>query len=354
MIETFVVKNLSFYRKKVFLTTALVAALFFLMLAAFLFTQKIKRLADAPLQALQTEIIVQKDSANKSAQQIKTSGVIAPFNLTAFSKSDALAKLAQISGVTEVSTALVLWQFDLRNNRTIVGIDVHDPQIGLRKIQQWLMPRSRFFTDNNAREVIVERHFAKLFGFKRGGVYKINDADYTIVGIVDFKEQSNLANAQIFMPYGSTLALLGAKREVINQAYVSVADVSHLPAVHDDIARRFVGFSILTKDRLLKNVSSFHRLIYRFGNDFALAIATLALVLIFWVMKMHRMEFGGQTEILKFIGWPQKSIALWVIMESLLIVLLALCVGVVLALMFQWGFLSQMEIGVLPDHNFKL
>ena len=119
MIKKLVFKNLSFYWKKVLLTILLVASLFFLTLASFLFTNKIKSLADAPLNALQTEIILQEDSANKNPEQIKTSGVIMPFNLKSFSKSKTLSKLAKVPGVKDVSTALILWQFDIQNNRTI-------------------------------------------------------------------------------------------------------------------------------------------------------------------------------------------------------------------------------------------
>jgi cell division protein FtsX len=354
MIKKIIFKNLLFYRQKTLLTVTLVSFLLFLALSSFMFTNKIKNLADAPLNSLQTEIILQKDKTNKNANEIKTSGVIEPFNLNSFSKKATLQKISGIKEIKNFSSALVLWQFDIQNNRTIVGLDVNDPLVGLRKIEQWLMPSSKFFSDDKADEVILERHFAKLFGYKLNSVYLIGDKNYKIVGIVDFKEESNLSNAQVFMPYNTALSLLGAEKPIINQVYISLDNASLLPKAQKEIESLLPDFSVITKDRLLKNLSSFNRLVYQFGNYFSLGIGFLSLVLISWILKMSRLEFKEQTKILKIIGWSKQKIRQWIFLESGAIIVFSLILSALFLAVFYWAILPKIDIGVLMNQNFKL
>jgi len=319
-----------------------------------LFVNKIKGLADAPLDSLQTEIILQKDSANKEASAIKTRGVIEPFNLQSFAKRETLQSLENIKEIKEFSTALVLWQFDIQNNRTIVGLNINDPDVGLRKIENLLMPKGRFFSSNNAQEVILERHFAKLFGYKLNSAYKINSEEYKIVGIVDFKEQSNLANAQVFIPEQSALALIGKEKPVVNQVFVSLSNASKIGNAQKQIESVLPNFSVLTKDRLLKNLSSFNSLVYQFGNYFVLVIFVIALFLIYWILKMNRMEFGNQTEILAMLGWPKCKVRKWVFLESAFIIIVAFSISIIFMAFFAVFILPNIEVASLLNQNFKL
>jgi hypothetical protein len=347
-------KNLLFYRRKTALTAALLSFLFFLDFASFLFTDRIKKAADAPLGSLQTEIILQQDQVDKKAAEIKTQGIIEPFNLAAFSKKDALKKLSRFKEIKAISTALVLWQFDIQNNRTIVGLDVGEPVVGLRHIEKLLTPQSQFLSGNSADEVILERHFAKLFGYKLNGNYRIGNKNYQIVGIVDFKEESNLANAEIFMPYDKALALLGKDEPIVNQAYLSLADASLLPRVQKEIENDFPQFSLITKDRLLKNLSSFNKLVYQFGNHFVFGVCTLSLFLMFWILKMSRLEFGQQTEVLKTVGWPKQKVRAWILMESGSLLAVSLILSLIFGVIFYKSVLPHIKVGALLNQNFKL
>ncbi len=347
-----VLANMRFHRRTITLTVASVALLLFLALSAVVFTTTIRQLADAPLRALHTEIILQKDTANKNPANIRTSGVIMPFTLTAFPRDTTLRTLSAIPNVSGLSTALVLWQFDAANNRTIVGISVNDKPIGLRKIAQWLMPGSTFFSADNAQEVILERHFAKLFGYTRGGTYTVGDHHYTIVGIVDFKEQSNLANAQVFMPYTTALALSGARTPVVNQVYIAVHNAALLTRTRGAITRAFPTFSLLTKDRLLKNVSSFHRIIYRFGTLFAIAASVLAGAMIAWILTLHRAALHTHTAILHAIGWPRALIVTWIVLELTIITATAAIIALALTTIVSRGILPHITLTATPLISF--
>jgi len=354
MLRKIIFRNLIFYWKKVVLIIGLMALLFFVGIASILFTNRIQQLADRPLEAIGTEIILQKDSASKNPADIRTQGVIFPFNLQTFSKESIEANLRAIPETKDFSTALMLWQFDLKNNKTIVGLSTGDPKIGLRKIEDWLMPGSRFFSNDSAQEIILERHFAKLFGFKRGEKYSINGQDYNIIGIVDFTEESNLSNAQIFMPYKTALTLVSSKEQIINQVYVSLKNASLLSEAQKSISERLPDLTIITKDRLLKNISTFNRLIYRFGNYFVASMILIVAVLSFFIFKMLSLEFQSQTAILKTIGWSKQEIRHWKLGEIIFIAGAAFVISLLFLGIFNITILPNIHFDSLLDQNFKL
>jgi len=354
MIGPIIFKNVRFYWQKAVLTISLLALLLFISLASIAFTLHVQKLADQPLNSLQTEIVLQKDQSNQNPADIKTQGVIFPFNLQSFDKQRVERVLKSLPEMKRFSTALILWQFDLQNNKTIVGINVNDPNVGLRKIEDWLMKGGKFFSDNSALETILERHFATLFGYKLGGYYKINNQNYKIVGIVDFQEESNLVNAQIFLPYETALKLVNEKTSVINQVYVSLGNASLLPVVQKKISSLFPDFSVITKDRLLKNVSAFNRLIYQFGQYFVFIIVALVILLSAFIFKMHRLEFRNQTEILRIIGWPKRDILRWKLVEAGSMLVVALVISLVLLALFNVTILNNMRADGLLNQNFTL
>jgi len=354
MLKKIIFRNLIFYWKKAVLIISLMALLFFMTLASILFTNRIQQLADRPLEAIGTEIILQKDSASKNPADIRTQGVIFPFNLQNFSKESIETDLRAIPETKDFSTALMLWQFDLKNNKTIVGLNTGDPKIGLRKIEDWLMPGSRFFSKDSAQEIILERHFAKLFGFKRGEKYSINGQDYDIIGIVDFTEESNLSNAQIFMPYKTALSLVSSKDQIINQVYVSLENASLLSEAQKSISERLPNLTIITKDRLLKNISAFNRLIYRFGNYFVGGMILIVAVLSFFIFKMFSLEFQSQTAILKTIGWPKQEIRHWKLIEIIFIAGSAFVISLLFLGIFNFTILPNIHFDSLLNQNFTL
>ena len=354
MLKTIIFKNLLYYRAKTALTVGLLVLLFFIALSAAALTARIRALSDRPLESLQTEIILEKDQAGQDPAAIRTQGVIEPFNLAAFDPDSVRTVLKDLPQIADISTALVLWQFDLENSKTMVALDVNDPPVGLRKIEDWLMPGGGFFSANSAPEVILERHFATLFGYKPGGAYRIAGRDFRITGLVDFREESNLVNAQIFLPRETALALLPESAPIANQVYVSLGSAAGLRAVEERIGELLPDFSIITKDRLLKNVSAFNRLVYRFGNYFVLTISALVIVLSLFILKIHRLDFTGQTNILKTIGWPSGAILRWRMVEAVSLLALALAVSLVLLAAFDLAVLHNIRISGLLDQNFKL
>jgi cell division protein FtsX len=347
-------RNQLFHIRKVLLAVVLTGLMLFIPIAAVVLTDHIKGLAERPLKSLQTELILQNDRSGSKPEDIRTTGIILPFNLQAFPLGTLRERLSAIGEIGNYSSALVLWQFDLNNTRTIIALNTEEPLVGLRKIESFLMPGGTFFSGNSAQEVILERHFAKLYKHEVNSAFELAGGKYTIAGIVDFKEQSNLSTASIYLPYETGLKLSGQKEPVINQVFISLQSSSDIAAVSRNVENLFPGYSLITRDSLLKNLSSFNQFLYRFGTAFVLTILPVSLLLIVWVLKIYRLDFNYQTDILRTLGWPKRNIFLWRFFDTAVIAGAGLVLALVLAVLLSAGFLPMLQNAPILDQGFKL
>jgi hypothetical protein len=348
-----VLRNLLFHRKKTLPVVLLAGLLLLLPAASWLLVRQITILADRPLAALDTELIMQRDSGAKEAATVRTRGLVEPFDLHHFERDQAERRLAAIKGIDRYAIALVLWRFDPRNTLTVVGLDPDDPPVGLRKIES-LLSRGRFFSGARADEVILERHFAKLYGHKPGGRFQLAGRDLAIVGLVDFTEQSNLSNAAVFLPYDTALDLSGREERVANQLFIALASAADVRGVSRELGALFPEFALISRDSLYKNLSAFNRLIYRGGHLFVLLVPPLALLLLAWLLKMHRLEFAGQTKILKTLGWPRDDLRRWQALDLGYLLAGGLLLAGLMSLAVHFLLLAHLRIAPLLDQGFKL
>jgi len=349
-----IISNQMFYLKKIVLVVMLAGLMLFLPAASVILINHSKGLAEKPLETLETELILQYDKVNRDAKDVKTQGIILPFSLKQMPLDAVSEKLAGISELNGFSTALVLWDFNLQNTKTLIAVRTEEPLTGMRKIESLLMKGGNFFSGDDAQEVIIERHFAKLFGYDTGKDFELRGEKFKIVGLVDFKEQSNLSSASIFLPYGTALRLAGLKEPVVNQAFLSLKSSKDMSSVSKRIEGLFPGVSLITKDSLYKNLSGINKLLYRFGRYFLLIIVPVSLLLLIWILKMHRLDFSYQTELLRTIGWQKKDIFLWGFYDIAVIMSAAVIIAVALAVILKWQVLPNIASATLLDTGVAL
>lgn len=353
-LAAIVLSSQLYYAKKIVPVILICGLILSIPAASILLVSHIRSLADQPLEALNTELILQHDQGNKEAATVRTTGLMEPFNLHSFNKASTRQRLAAITGIKEYSTAFTLWQFDPQNTLTVAGLDISEPLTGFRKVEELLTKGARFFSSNSANEVLLERHFAKLFGHKPGTFFKLAGHDLKIIGLVDFKEQSNLSGVAVFLPYETALAISGGTENKINQVFLSLTSSADMTQVSQEIEQLFPGFSLISKDSLYKNLSAFNRLIYRAGFFMVLGIAPLALLLLAWTLKIHRLEFAGQIEVLRVLGWPKSYLRHWLAWDTGYLLTAAIVVAATLTAIIYCGLLPLLQIAPLLDQSFQL
>ena len=353
-LAAIVFSNHLFYAKKIVPVILICSLILLIPAASILLVGRIRDLADKPLAALNTELILQYDKGDKEAAGVRTTGLMEPFNRHSFAKESTLQQLMAIPGIKECASALVLWQFDPQNTLSVVGIDPAEPMVGFRKVEKLLTKGSRFFSSSNAEEVLLERHFATLFGYKPGTMFPLAGHHLKIVGLVDFKEQSNLSNAAVFLPYETALTLSGEKKRVINQIFLSLKSSTDIGQVSKAVSLSFPNFSMISKDSLYKNLSALNRLIYRSGHFVIITVFPLALLLLYWALKLHRLEYAEQLDILRVLGWPRSYLRRWLVLDTCYLLIGAITVAAILTASIYWGVLPQLKVAPLLDQGFHL
>jgi hypothetical protein len=95
-------------------------------------------------------------------------------------------------------------------------------------------------------------------------------------------------------------------------------------------------------------------LIYRSGHFVVLAVCPLALLLLVWTLKIHRLEFAGQIDILTILGWPRSDLLRWLAWDICYLLAGAIMVAAILTGSLYWGLLPHLQIAPLLDQGFHL
>ena len=112
-----------------------------------------------------------------------------------------------------MASSLLLWEFDKGGFRTIMGVDLAQPSLGPVKVKEWLK-EGRF--PQKEGEVVLEKHYAKFHHTKIGDTMEINGRPFSVVGLLEIKEGSQIASANIYLPLQDAQGLLGAESGGVN------------------------------------------------------------------------------------------------------------------------------------------
>jgi len=85
-----------------------------------------------------------------------------------------------------------------------------------------------------------------------------------------------------------------------------------------------------------------------------LAVIPIALLLLVWTLKIHRLEFGSQIDVLKTLGWPSSELRRWLALDLGYLLAGAIVIGTVSTGAIYWGLLPYLKIAPLLDQGFQL
>ena len=317
--------------------------LMFIAAASAMLMNHMAEQSQKPMKALNTELIIQKQTAQASPSGFKTGGIITPFNLQNFQSDESCGELRRLDYVSACSSALILWNLDTKGTLVIAGIKKNDPKAGLRTIESMLMSGS-FFSSDSADEVILERHYAAFFGHKLNMKYSLNEKEFKIVGIVDFVNQSNLNTASVFMPYETAVRLGGLKNGDVNQAYVALKSSSDIERLQKEASALLQDFRIITKDNLYKNLKGLNGIMLTFGSTVTAVLSAVSALLVVFLLKIHSYDFKRNADTLRMLGWKKNLCRQWLIADTAIILLCAAALCLLLVLVFSYAVLPAVNI----------
>lgn len=306
-----------------------------------------------PFKNLGADLVVQKpekravDSAQTPASM---RGIRLPFSNQLLPAPD-LQKLSSLDGIASMASSLLLWEFDKGGFRTIMGVDLTQPSLGPIKVKEWLK-EGRF--PEREGEVVLEKHYAKFHHTKLGGTMAIAGHPFTVVGLLEIREGSQIASANVYFPLADAQKLSGQENGV-NIVYLRLRNPSMLTKVKSQIGLELPGLSVTSSDSFLELMGGVSKISDQFSWLASLVALGGAIFLIIKTMLANLVARSSEIGILKAVGWTERNVQKQLMAEALLQSFAGGLVGLIAgyAISYCLGFLSipvsaPWEINLIP------
>jgi putative ABC transport system permease protein len=313
-----------------------------------------QKAASLPFKNLGADVVVQlpeKRAVDSGQPPASMRGIRLPFSNQLLPSED-LEKLKTIEGVDSMASSLLLWEFDKGGFRTIMGVNLTQPSLGPVKVKDWLK-EGRF--PQKEGEVVVEKHYAKFQHKKIGDAVEINGRPFSVVGLLEIKEGSQIASANIYLPLSDAQTLVGGDSKGVNIVYLRLKSPSLLSQVKTSIAGKLNGVSVTSSDSSLELMGGVSRISDQFSFIVSLIALGGAIFLIVKAMLSNLVERSREIGILKAVGWTERDVQKQLMGEVFLQSLLGGVFGILMGYFFSYllGFLSvpvstPWELNLLP------
>jgi putative ABC transport system permease protein len=307
-----------------------------------------------PFKNLGADLVVQRpERRTMGSTQAPESmrGIRLPFSNQLLPPED-LRKLASVEGVGAMASSLLLWEFDQRGFRTIMGVDLSQPSLGPVKVKEWLQ-EGRF--PQQKGEVVLEKHYAKFHHTKQGDKMSIGGRDFTVVGLLEIKEGSQIASANIYLPLADAQNLFGEASKAVNVVYLRLKNPSLLSQVKTQIAKQLSGVSVTSSDSFLELMGGVSKISDQFSLLTSMIALAGAIFLIIKTMLANLVARSSEIGILKAVGWTERDVQKQLMGEALLQSLAGGIFGLIIGygVSYLLGFASipvttPWEINLLP------
>jgi putative ABC transport system permease protein len=307
-----------------------------------------------PFKNLGADVVVQqpeKRAVDSGQPPASMRGIRLPFSNQILPSED-LEKLKDIQGVDSMASSLLLWEFDKGGFRTIMGVDLSQPSLGPVKVKEWLKD-GRF--PQKEGEVVLEKHYAKFHHSAIGDTTEIGGHFFSIVGLLEIREGSQIASANIYLPLQDAQSLLGGESNGVNIVYLRLKNPSLLSQVKTSIARQLNGVSVASSDSFLELMGGVSMISDQFSFIVSIIALGGAVFLIVKAMLSNLVERSREIGILKAVGWTEKDVQKQLMGEVFLQSLLGGVFGILMGYFFSYllGFLSipvstPWELNLLP------
>jgi putative ABC transport system permease protein len=307
-----------------------------------------------PFKNLGADLVVQRpERRTMGSGQAPESmqGIRLPFSNQLLQPED-LRKLGSIPGVGAMAASLLLWEFDQRGFRTIMGVDLSQPSLGPVKVKEWLQ-EGRFPQKDG--EVVLEKHYARFHHTKIGNKMRIGGRDFTVVGLLEIKEGSQIASANIYLPLADAQKLFGEASKAVNVVYLRLKNPSLLNQVKTQIAKQISGLSVTSSDSFLEMMGGVSKILDQFSLLISIIALGGAICLITKTMLANLIARSSEIGILKAVGWTERDIQKQLMGEALIQTLAGGVLGLIIGygVSYLLGFASipistPWEINLLP------
>jgi putative ABC transport system permease protein len=300
-----------------------------------------QRAISLPFKNIGADIVVQraeKRSLDSGQPPASMRGIRLPFSNQILSVQD-MEKLRTISGIDAMVASLLLWEFDQGGFKTIMGVDLTAPSLGPIKVKEWLA-QGRF--PEKTGEAVLETHFAKFHKIKAGDTFTIGGRSFNVVGLLEIKEGSQVAAANIYLPLADAQSLLGGSAGDINIAYLHMKNPAQIDEIKTQISKTLSGVTVTSSDSFLELMGGMSQISSQFSLVVSLVALAGAIFLIIKTMVGNLVERSREIGILKAVGWTSSDIQKQLMGETFMQAIMGGIAGIAAGYLISYllGYLS--------------
>ncbi|NVO15921.1 MAG: ABC transporter permease [Rhodoplanes sp.] len=261
--------------------------------------------ATVPFRSLGANLIVQRNAVQTSVP--KQMGIMLPYSAQPITQEEA-TRLASEPGVSQSAGFVLLWNLGAGRFYSISGIplDPNAPALGPGRIREWLI--NGRLPEAGKPEILVERHYGAFYRLDPGRTVEIGGKTFTVVGVIDIKEGSQIASSNFYMDIGEARTLAGLPEGLVNQVFLDVADIADTETVKQRIAGWLPHASVASPGTMLQLFGGVSQTIGRFGpiavGVGAAAALALGAMLVLGVVSERRRELA----LLRVLGWSSGQV----------------------------------------------
>ncbi len=321
----YVGSELAFRWKRTALLVAGVALAVTLVTTLDVLSRAFSDLATVPFRNLGVDLIVQRSAVQSAVPN--DMGIILPYSAEPIT-ADELKRLAAEPGVSQAAGFVLLWNLGKGRFISMTGVPLaaDAPALGPGKIKQWLIQGR--LPNPGAREVLVERHYGAFFRLVPRSKVDIGGEPYTVTGVVDILEGSQIVASNFYMDIDEARRLANLPPTLVNQVFLKLSDMAQTESVKNRIAAWLPQASVTSPGTMLQLFGGVSQTIGRFRIVAIVAGAIAALALAATFVFGNLVERSRELAILRVIGWEQsqvrREIAAEMALQGLIAGLLAL------------------------------
>jgi ABC-type antimicrobial peptide transport system permease subunit len=350
----YVLKELRYHHQRALVNIVGIAVGIALFVSINAVSAAYRQAVSLPFRNIGADLVVQRPERREmGSARVPESmrGVRLPFSNQLLSPED-LRKLSSLDGVAAMASSLLLWEFDRQGFRTVMGVDLNQPNLGPVKVKEWLK-EGRF--PQHEGEVVLEKHYARFHHTKLGDKVLIAGRNFRVTGLLEIKEGSQMTSANIYLSLNDARKLFKDNSEAVNIVYLRLTNPSLVDRVKTRIAGQLNGVSVTSSDSFLELMGGVSKILDQFSLLISLIALAGAVALIIKTMLANLVARSGEIGILKTVGWTGRDVHKQLQGEALLQSLAGGILGLFLGygISYMLGFVSipvstPWQINLLP------
>ena len=304
--------------------------------------------ARQPLAGIGADILISRPAGEGGAAAQTTRGVRQPFGQALLTLDEAYT-LGGISGVGEVSSGLLLWDFGPNSYQTVLGVDAAGSATSAGSVQaagpaqahEWIVD-GRFFQSDERDVVVVDRHYAAFFNLQPGATQEIGGRPFTVIGILEIPGGNQAAATNFYLPLADAQSLAGLSDNQINQIYLRVDEAADVETVVAESETRLGSISAITEQSIVQVMGSVAQVSDRFAGVIAAAALLGGLILTSAALSAGINLRSAEIGVMKATGWRARDVEHLFVIEGVILSGLGVALGIFL------GWLAVLSLAQIP------